>query len=155
MTHHRSHPTDDAKRKVLVVDDCRDTTEGFARLLTAWGHDARIAHDGREALDIAGKQHPDVVLLDLGLPGMNGHEVARRLRHDGCESSLIVVLSGYGDDEDRRESKRAGCDLHLIKPVDPLELQRLIAGPMVIARATRERAGTALPREAATAGLRP
>jgi CheY-like chemotaxis protein len=115
-------------RKVLVVEDCAAVAEGWASLLKEWGHEPCIARNGPEALAAARKQHPEVVLLDAGLPGMDGYEVARRLRAQlGLTDILLVMLTGNGSDEDRCRSNQAGCDLHLVKPVDPEEVQRLLA----------------------------
>jgi CheY-like chemotaxis protein len=102
-----------------VVDDDRDTARGPARLLEASGKEVRCAHDGPSAVDTARGFRPDAVLLDIGLPGMDDYRMATRLRReDCCNSSLLVAVSGYGRDEDRRRSKEAGFDHHLTKPVD-------------------------------------
>lgn len=114
-------------RKILIVDDCADTADSLARLLQMWGHDARAAYDGTEALRLARDQRPEVVILDVGLPGMDGYEVARQLRAGaGGEGILILVASGYGSAEDRRRSEQAGCDGHLMKPVDLAALQAFL-----------------------------
>jgi len=114
--------------RVLVVDDCPDTTTTLVLLLRLWGHDTCVAHDGPSALAKAVTYDPDVVLLDIGLPGMDGHQVAWRLRlQPELERTLLVSLSGYGRDVDRRRSEEAGCDEHLVKPVEPVVLQRLLA----------------------------
>jgi signal transduction histidine kinase len=116
-------------RQVLVVDDNADAAESLAALLRLRGHHVRLAPDGPKALAAAADHAPDVVLLDLGLPGMDGHEVARRLRkHPGLDKALIVALTGSGSDEDRKRSLQSGCDLFLVKPVDWDDLDRLIAG---------------------------
>jgi CheY-like chemotaxis protein len=105
--------------RVLVVDDNLDNAGGLSRLLKLLGHDVREAHDGRAAIDVARAHRPEVVLLDIGLPGMDGYEVASRLRSDECCSeALIVAVSGYGQPEDLRRAKEAGFDHHLVKPVD-------------------------------------
>jgi CheY-like chemotaxis protein len=92
----------------------------MAILLRLWGHDPRTASDGKSALETAAAFRPQLVLLDLGLPGMDGYEVARRLRHETAEwRPLIVAMSGYAGEGDRRHSHEAGCDLHLAKPADP------------------------------------
>jgi CheY-like chemotaxis protein len=114
--------------RVLIVDDCRDTTRSLEALLTLWGHEVRVAHEGGTALRLAEEYQPEVVLLDLGLPGMDGWEVARRLRHvEGMAEALVVAVTGYGRDEDRRRSHEAGCDYHLLKPVDLGALEKLLA----------------------------
>src|SRR5262249_13699551 len=103
--------------------------ESLGVLLCLWGHRLCIARDGPEALELAARDRPDVVFLDLSLPGMNGWEVAQRLRRlPGLARALVVVVSGYGRQEDRDHSLTAGCDLHLIKPVDPNVLERLLRG---------------------------
>jgi CheY-like chemotaxis protein len=121
--------TDVPQLRVLVVDDCPDTTGSFAELLKLWGHDVRVAADGPTALESARRYGPHVVLLDIGLPGaMDGFEVARRLRHlpDVRWRTIVICISGYGRDEDHRHSRLAGCDYHFVKPPDPEELQRLL-----------------------------
>ncbi len=113
--------------RVLVVDDCADTTWSLALLLEAWGHEVLIAHDGLQALEMAAAFHPHVVLLDIGLPGMDGCEVARRLRGaEGPERSYLLGVSGFGQEEDRLRSLAAGFDDHWIKPVEPEDLHRLL-----------------------------
>jgi PAS domain S-box-containing protein len=110
-------------RRVLVVDDNGDAAESLALLLQTIGHETRVAHDGPGALKEAETFGPDVVLLDIGLPGMDGYEVARRLRRlEPARSALLVAVTGYGQDEDRRRSKEAGFDHHFVKPVDPATL---------------------------------
>ena len=105
--------------RILVVDDNVDTARGMARLLKLLGHDVQTAHDGPSALDAARTLRPEFVLLDIGLPGMDGYEVARRLRRGGVlQGAVIIAVSGYGQDEDRRRSREAGFDHHLVKPVD-------------------------------------
>jgi len=114
--------------RVLVVDDCHDTTESLSMLLRLWGHVPYPAHDGPTALREAALHSPDVVLLDIGLPGMDGWDVARRLRQQaGTEKALLVAMSGYGSSRDQMNSQNAGCDLHLLKPVAPDLLQRLLS----------------------------
>lgn len=116
-----------AGRRLLVVDDNRDSAESLALLLEMYGHEVQMAFEGLAALEMARTFRPEVVLLDIGLPGMDGYEVARRLRA-GQESHLVLVaLTGYGQDDDRRLSREAGFDHHLVKPVDLQELARVIA----------------------------
>jgi signal transduction histidine kinase/CheY-like chemotaxis protein len=117
-------------RRILVVDDNADAAESLALLLRQRGHDVRLAGDGPGGLALAGEHPPEVVLLDLGLPGMSGHEVARRLRRQpGLNKALIVALTGSGSDEDRELSRQCGCDHFLVKPVDWDELAGLLGGP--------------------------
>ncbi|RYD77826.1 MAG: response regulator [Verrucomicrobiaceae bacterium] len=115
-----------AGARILIVDDNIDTATGLARLLARRGYVAEIAHDGPEALHRASALLPAAVLLDIGLPMMDGYEVARRLRAEPLTADvLIIALSGYGQDEDRARSRAAGFDHHLVKPVD-LEALRAV-----------------------------
>jgi signal transduction histidine kinase/DNA-binding response OmpR family regulator len=114
-------------RRVLLVDDNVDGAVILARLLRAGGHRGDRAHDGRTALELAGATCPDVVLLDIGLPEMDGYEVATRLRGmEGLQRATLVALTGYGQEEDRRRSTAAGFDHHLVKPVDPDAIRDLL-----------------------------
>jgi len=115
--------------RVLVVEDNLDAAESLATLLRLWSHDVQVVHDGLSALDAAREQKPEVVLLDIGLPGLDGFEVARRLRAEpGLEDTLLVAMTGYGQPEDRRRSREAGIHHHFVKPVEPLILRNLLAG---------------------------
>jgi PAS domain S-box-containing protein len=123
-------PTTIAPLRVLVVDDNRDAADSLGLFLKLAGHDVRTTHDGPTALQAAQEFHPDVVLLDIGLPGMNGYEVARQLRQMPVfQKALLVAITGYGQEEDRRLSKQAGFNVHLVKPVDPHVVQALLACP--------------------------
>jgi len=113
-------------RRVLVVDDNVDSAETIAEILKLWGHEVQTAHDGSEALEAARAQRPDAVLLDLGLPIMDGFETARRLRAEGLSATLLVAVSGYGGAEDRRRATEAGFDSHLTKPVSPEALREVL-----------------------------
>ena len=116
--------------KILVVDDNVDTARGLAKLLGLIGHDVRVAHTGPDGVQAAREHRPEVVLLDIGLPGMDGYEVAAALRRDeSTREALIIAVSGYGQDQDRARSKEAGFDHHLIKPVDYDLLLALLARP--------------------------
>jgi signal transduction histidine kinase len=116
-------------RRVLVVEDNADAADSLALLLRATGYEVRVVGDGPAALEAAPGFRPDVVLLDIGLPKMDGYEVARRLRRDPATGDvLLVALSGYGQDEDRRRSHAAGFDAHFVKPVELEKLQALLAG---------------------------
>jgi PAS domain S-box-containing protein len=115
------------RRRVLIVDDDRDLAETAAVLLKASGHEVRIAHDGASALAIAAEYRPDVVLLDIGLPGMNGYDVARHLRaSEQRHPMMLVALTGYGHDVDRQRAREAGFDQHVVKPLEPATLERLV-----------------------------
>ena len=115
-------------RRILMVDDNRDSADSLSILLTAMGHDVRTAYDGHEAIELAARYRPEVVLLDIGLPGKSGFDVARELRNAHDLSKLVLIaVTGYGQDEDRRRAREAGFDHHLVKPVRPAELEALIA----------------------------
>jgi len=113
---------------VLVVDDNHDVAESTAVLLRLAGCEVHLAHDGEEALRLVPRVRPDAVLLDIGLPRMNGYEVAERIRSDPENRDiLIVAVSGYGQQEHRLRSKQAGFDQHVVKPIDPTALSGLLA----------------------------
>jgi signal transduction histidine kinase/ActR/RegA family two-component response regulator len=114
-------------RRILVVDDNVDAADSLATLLDLSGHQVWTAYGGAAALDVADTHRPEVILLDIGLPGMDGHEVARRLRrHPALSDVMLVALTGYGQEADRRRTQDAGFDHHLVKPVDPDDLTRLL-----------------------------
>jgi two-component system, chemotaxis family, CheB/CheR fusion protein len=114
-------------RRVLVVDDSVDGAETLARLLRLDGHNVRTAADGPSALATVEAFQPDVVLLDIGLPGMSGYEVATQLRQlPGMRSAVLVALTGYGQDRDRERARQAGFDEHLTKPLDHPTLRRVL-----------------------------
>jgi len=114
-------------QRVLVVDDNADAVEALVRLLRRAGCELEIALDGPTALNRAHQFHPTAVLLDIGLPGMDGYEVARRLRAEEHEEhAILVAITGYGQEEDVRLSRDAGFDSHLVKPVDIDEIQQLL-----------------------------
>jgi len=116
------------RRRVLVVDDNEDSTATLKRLLEMLHHDVRSAHHGDEALQLADEFVPEVFLLDIGLPGLDGYEVARRLRGDRrFEQSLLVAVTGYGSPDDRRLSQEAGFNAHLVKPVGLEDLKQVLA----------------------------
>ena len=110
------------------MDDNVDTVLGFSMLLKASGHDVRTANDGLAAVEAAIEYRPDVVLLDIGLPGLNGYEVAKRLRlHPDLGNTVLIALTGYGQDTDRQTSHQAGFDHHLVKPARFEQLNRILA----------------------------
>jgi CheY-like chemotaxis protein len=116
------------KCRILVVDDNLDGAESLAMLLRLAGHDVHIAFDGPNAVDIAAKVRPEVVLLDIGLPTMNGYEVVRQLRQRlRLKDTFIVALTGYGRDEDRQRAEEVGFDEYLTKPIDHDDLRELLA----------------------------
>jgi PAS domain S-box-containing protein len=115
------------RRRLMVIDDNKDAAESMSMLLELWGHEVVCAYDGRTALTAAAKYHPDAVFLDIGLPGMDGYEIAERLRESPDSArAVLIAITGYGQDEDRRRSRDAGIDHHLVKPVAPDTLQNLL-----------------------------
>lgn len=117
------------KAKVLVVDDNHDVATTLALLCELDGHQVRTAHDGLEALEVAAAYRPDVILLDLGMPRLNGLDACRRIRQEPwSKGMLLVALTGWGQEEDQRKTDEAGFDHHLVKPVDPAALSSLLAG---------------------------
>jgi PAS domain S-box-containing protein len=120
-------------RRILIVDDNRDSGESLAMFLRLFGNDVRTAQDGRLALEVAAAYRPDVVLLDIGLPGLDGLEVCRRLRRQAKGNQpLIVAMTGYGQEEDRRRSVEAGFNAHMVKPVDLAALEELLSRPEIV-----------------------
>ena len=121
-------PAAAAPRRILVVDDNRDTTESMALLLELAGHETHTAFDGAEAVEAAAALRPDIILLDIGLPKLNGYEAARQIREQQSDKSLVLVaLTGWGQAEDHRRSEAAGFNAHLVKPVDLAALTKLLA----------------------------
>jgi CheY-like chemotaxis protein len=130
----REGPLHTPRQRILIVDDNQDAAETLAILLRTLGHEVHLAYEGMAALELAGSLQPDVVLLDIGLPKMDGYEVARRLRQrPGLKQPLLIAVTGYGQEEDRRRSCEAGFDYHLVKPVDPDKLRTLISCPKMLA----------------------
>ena len=122
--------------RVLVVDDNVDTAETLGMLLKATGHDVRTAHDGLAALEAAVDYRPNMMVLDIGLPGLNGYEVARRIRQEPTlKHTVLVALTGYGQELDRETSLEAGFDHHLVKPARFAQLQQILATVSVSGRA--------------------
>ena len=115
-------------RRILVVDDNRDSAESLAMLLALTGNETRTAYDGLEAVEAAATFRPEVVLLDIGLPKSNGYQAARKIRGRPWGKSIVLIaLTGWGQPEDRQKSKEAGFDGHLVKPVDHAAILRLLA----------------------------
>jgi DNA-binding response OmpR family regulator len=121
----RASGDDETKRRVLIVDDNADAAELLAEMLGMWGCDARVAYDGHGAIEAASEWAPELVLLDIGLPDLDGFAVARELR-SRSSTMRIVALSGYTQEADRERSRDAGCDGHLAKPVDLATLRALV-----------------------------
>jgi len=115
------------RRRLLVVDDNKDAAESMTMLLELWGHEVVCAYDGDGALKVAVSYRPEAVFLDIGLPGMDGYEVAARLRElPQSADAILIAVTGYGQDEDRRRSRAAGINYHLVKPVAPETLHNLL-----------------------------
>jgi CheY-like chemotaxis protein len=115
-------------RRVLVVDDNVDAAESAAMVLRLWSHDVRVAFNGADALALMDEYDPDIVLLDIGLPGITGYELARRIRaQPRFENTVLVAVTGYGQEGDRLRSQHAGFDHHLTKPMHPSKLQEIMA----------------------------
>jgi PAS domain S-box-containing protein len=130
-----------ARTRILVVEDNLDAAESLVMLLEVLGHQVRIAHDGVAALKAARTNRPDVMLVDISLPGIDGYEVARRMRADPeLAGVMLIALTGYGRDEDRHRAIAAGFDHHLVKPIDPTTLHAVVAR----ARESRVRSGSLL-----------
>jgi CheY-like chemotaxis protein len=118
------------RRRVLVVDDNHDAADSLAMLLRLAEQDVRVAYDGSTSLAHAQEFQPELVFLDIGMPGMDGYEVARRLRQQpGLENAVLVAVTGWGQEEDRRRSLEAGFDGHIVKPAEPRNLREFFAHP--------------------------
>ena len=116
-------------RRILVVDDQVDAARMLARLLKAQGHEVRVASEGVTAIEAIEADRPEVILLDIGLPGMDGYEVARRLRAlPGMDQVILIALTGYGQESDIRLAHEAGFNHHLVKPTDLESIENLLAG---------------------------
>lgn len=116
------------RRRILVADDNEDSAVSLAIMLRFMGNEVRTAHDGIEAVAVADEFHPDVILLDIGMPGLNGYDACRRIREKPWASgTVIMALTGWGQDEDKRRSRDAGFNHHLVKPVEPDTLEKLLA----------------------------
>jgi CheY-like chemotaxis protein len=116
-----------AAHRILVVDDSRDAAESLAMLLESVGADVHTASDGLAALEKLDSYRPSVMLLDIGMPGMDGFEVARRARQRPASRDLtLIALTGWGQEADRRRSREVGIDFHLVKPVDLVQLGELL-----------------------------
>ncbi|HET9108408.1 MAG TPA: response regulator [Steroidobacteraceae bacterium] len=115
------------KRRLLVVDDNKDAAESMSMLLEMWGHEVAFAYDGPSALETAQRWQPEAIFLDIGLPGMDGYELAERMREmPQAKDAMLIAITGYGQEDDRLRSRKAGIDHHLVKPVAPDALLSLI-----------------------------
>jgi CheY-like chemotaxis protein len=136
-------------RRILIVDDNLDALESLATMLKLSGNEVHTAKDGVEAVEMAEKLRPDVVLMDIGMPRLNGRDATRQIRAESWGKSMTVIaLTGWGQEADRLASREAGMDAHLVKPVDYAELQRLmreLAGPGAQAQSTGQAKASAPP----------
>jgi len=115
--------------RILVVDDNKDSADSLGMLLRLKGNEIRTTYDGLKAVEVAEEFHPELVLLDIGLPKLNGYDVARRIRQQKWGRDMILVaLTGWGQDEDRRRSQEAGFNFHIVKPVELSALEELLSG---------------------------
>jgi CheY-like chemotaxis protein len=125
---HGENRAPSAKRRVLIADDNERGAQVLGMLLTALGNEVRLAYDGVETLEVAAEFRPEVVLLDIGMPKLNGYETARRLRREPWGRDIVLAaVTGWGQDEDKRRTREAGFDHHFVKPVEPAALQRILA----------------------------
>jgi CheY-like chemotaxis protein len=120
-----------AGQRILVVEDNRDSADSLRLLLEYSGHEVAVAYSGHDGVQAAERYQPDVVLCDIGLPGLDGYGVARKLRDNPATAKArLIAVTAYGQDEDRRRSHEAGFEQHLVKPVDPDALRRVLNGPV-------------------------
>jgi CheY-like chemotaxis protein len=121
--------TTTSSMRILIVDDNRDGADTLAEMLKLLGNDTRTAYDGEQGVRMAEKYRPDVILLDIGLPKLNGYEACRRIREQTWGKDVaLIALTGWGQEKDRIRSQEAGFDRHLVKPVDPQALTEILAG---------------------------
>jgi DNA-binding response OmpR family regulator len=120
-------PAEIGRRRILLIEDNADARQMLHMLLTLAGHEVDSAADGSSGLEKAAVGHPDIAVIDLGLPGVDGYEVARRLRAGGRDDLGLIALTGYGQPADRQAALAAGFDAHVVKPVDPSHLASVIA----------------------------
>jgi CheY-like chemotaxis protein len=117
-------------RRILVADDNAAAADTLAELLSLFGNEVQVVHDGQAALKTFSAWRPDVILLDIGMPGMDGYEVARRVREQTASGKvMLIALTGWGQEKDRKLAREAGFDHHRLKPVDLQALQALMAAP--------------------------
>ena len=116
-----------AKRRVLIVEDNKDAGEMYRILIELYGHEVLVAENGARGLEMLKVARPDIALVDIGLPGMDGYEIARRFRAEpDSDRVYLVALTGYGQPEDVKRAREAGFDTHLLKPVDPDALAKVL-----------------------------
>ena len=122
-----------AARRILVVDDNRDGADSLAEMLSIMGNETQTAHDGVQAVEGAVSFRPDVILMDIGMPKLNGYEACRRIREQAWGKNIVIVAcTGWGQEDDKQKSQEAGFDLHMVKPVDPAALLKLLADPQSV-----------------------
>jgi CheY-like chemotaxis protein/anti-sigma regulatory factor (Ser/Thr protein kinase) len=122
-------PAPKSTLRILVADDNRDGADSLSDMLQMMGNDTRTAYDGEQAVAAAAEFRPDVVLLDIGMPKLNGHDACRRIREQPWGPGMVLIaLTGWGQEEDIRRSQDAGFDRHMVKPVDPVALMQQLAG---------------------------
>ena len=126
-----------AGRSILIVEDNADARDALRVLLELEGHAVETAGEGQRALELVRTADPDIALVDIGLPGIDGHEVARRVRANGGRRPVLIALTGYGQPEDHRRATEAGFDRMLVKPVDPVTLAALLATLEIPGRGSR------------------
>ena len=116
------------RKTILIVDDNEDIRDSLRMLLAMWGHEVSVAGTGESAVEVALSEHPDVALVDIGLPGMSGYDVAREIRRaaSAWDTSIkLVAITGYGQPADRERALASGFDTHMLKPVDPAMLEKM------------------------------
>jgi CheY-like chemotaxis protein len=124
-----SDPNEGRGKRVLLADDNADFVDSLGHILSARGHDVRIAYDGAEALAAAAEFRPEIAFVDIGMPKVHGYEVARRLRAEPTTARcMLVAVTGWGQENDRARAREAGFDRHLTKPVDPSEIEAILEG---------------------------
>ena len=123
--------------RILLIEDNADARDALRALLELDGYEVATAAEGQEGLDLARATDPDVALIDIGLPALDGYEVARRMRPAGQRRPVLVALTGYSQPEDRRRAGEAGFDAHLVKPVDPTDLSRVLMNLEIPGRESR------------------
>jgi CheY-like chemotaxis protein/two-component sensor histidine kinase len=116
-------------RRVLIVEDSADARAAMRSLVRMWGHDVVVAEDGPSGMERAREFRPEIALLDIGLPGLDGYQVARHVREALGQEVCLIALTGYGQAEDKERARQAGFDCHLVKPVEPAKLKRFLADP--------------------------
>jgi CheY-like chemotaxis protein len=115
------------RQRILLVEDNLDVADSMSLLLTIYGHEVLIAHNGREAVEIALREQPAIVLMDIGLPCMDGYQSCRAMRNAGLTDTLIVAVTGYGQERDKQKAAESGFDRYLIKPLDSQAITDLLA----------------------------